>query len=165
MINWDLFMNTRVHSPKSEPPWLKLMSHWFVRITKHLMDNVSHNNSFHISFMSLQSVQCWQTSGKRSDNFVSSSTNIRYRHQSMCFKMAELQPRFHFVFDSVICVNDSKLDFDSFFSNKWVKMVLYQIYSLVTYWVIWNWTQYRIVWVNYDSLYSAITESICTWLT
>ena len=29
--------------------WLRLMSHWFVRITKHLKDHVSHHDSFVMS--------------------------------------------------------------------------------------------------------------------
>ena len=65
--------------------------------------------------------------------------------------MAELQPRFHFVFDSVICVNESKVDLDSSFSNKWSNMVLYQIDSLFTYWVTWKFDSSDYVWVNYDS--------------
>ena len=49
-------VNLRESAPtkKSESPWLKLMSHWFVRITKHLKDHLSHHDSLKMSLITLR---------------------------------------------------------------------------------------------------------------
>ena len=41
---------------KSESPWLKLMSHWFVRITKHLKDHLSHHDTLKWVWLLLDSL-------------------------------------------------------------------------------------------------------------
>ena len=46
--------NNTTPTKKSESPWLKLMSHWFVRITKHLKDHVSHHDSLQMSLITLR---------------------------------------------------------------------------------------------------------------
>ena len=42
LVKWP---HTPAPTKKSESPWLKLMSHWFVRITKHLKNHLSHHDS------------------------------------------------------------------------------------------------------------------------
>ena len=54
----------------------------------------------------------WQRSATRNEKSLSSLIHVQN-------KVAELQPRFRFIVDSLICVNQSQVDHDSFQMNQY----------------------------------------------